>query len=73
MTVHTVERPPAVRLAETPEPAPEERRRWLLPLVGLFAVAVLYHWLQSLGHVTPAVFTDELMFAELARGTVRHG
>jgi len=30
-------------------------------------VGALYHWLQSLGHVTPAVFTDELLFSELAR------
>jgi hypothetical protein len=43
------------------------QRRWLLALGGVFAVAAVYHWLQSLGHVTPAIFTDELLFSELAR------
>src|ERR671924_845008 len=57
----------------TIEPAPDvsaRARRWPLALGGLVCVAALYHWLQSLGHVTPAVFTDELMFAELARSIV---
>ena len=49
-------------------PAPEGRSRlWPLAVAGVFAIAALYHWLQSLGHVTPAVFTDELLFSELAR------
>jgi hypothetical protein len=49
-------------------PAPKTASRlWLLALGGVFAVAAVYHWLQSLGHVTPAVFTDELLFSELAR------
>jgi hypothetical protein len=43
------------------------RRIWLLALFGVFAVAAVYHWLQSRGHVTPAIFTDELLFGELAR------
>lgn len=42
-------------------------RLWLAALGALVAVGAIYHWLQSLGHVTPAVFTDELLFAELAR------
>jgi hypothetical protein len=69
VSVETVARrtPPVVR----PEPElrgrDSGRRPWLLALVGLFGVAVVYHWLQSRGHVTPAIFTDELMFAELAR------
>jgi hypothetical protein len=42
-------------------------RAWFLGLVGICAVAALYHWFQSRGHVTPAVFTDELLFSELAR------
>jgi hypothetical protein len=70
VSVQTVERgAPPVRRAE-PLPRAQlggRRRPWLLALLALFGVAVLYHWLQSLGHVTPAVFTDELMFSELAR------
>ena len=42
-------------------------RAGLPALAGLWAVASLYHWLQSRGHVTPAIFTDELLFSELAR------
>ena len=62
----TLERPQA-RPAVRPEPRPDRSRHWLLALIGLFGVAALYHWAQSLGHATPAVFTDELMFSELAR------
>jgi hypothetical protein len=40
---------------------------WLAALAAVFGIGALYHWLQSLGHVTPAVFTDELLFSELAR------
>jgi hypothetical protein len=40
---------------------------WSLALAVVCAVGAVYHWLQSRGHVTPAVFTDELLFAELAR------
>lgn len=42
------------------------RRTWLL-LTGLYVVAVVYHAVQSLGHGTPAIFTDELLFAKLAQ------
>ena len=66
MSVQTLER----LRPRTIEPAPDvsaRARRWPLALGGLVCVAALYHWLQSLGHVTPAVFTDELMFSELAR------
>ena len=38
-----------------------------LVLAGIYAVAVLYHWLQSRAHVTPAVFTDELLYSKLAQ------
>ena len=59
------------RLAEPSEPTLEPRstrsRRLPLALAALFCVATAYHWLQSRGHVTPAIFTDELMFSELAR------
>src|SRR5215210_4133034 len=43
-------------------------RLWLAALAAVFAVGAVYQWLQSRGHVTPAVFTDELLFSELARG-----
>lgn len=49
------------------EPRSTRSRRWPLALAALFCVATAYHWLQSRGHVTPAIFTDELMFSELAR------
>lgn len=68
MSVQTLERP----VNRSPEPAirtrPARSWRWPLALAGLFCAAILYHWLQSRGHVTPAIFTDELMFSELARG-----
>jgi hypothetical protein len=63
----TLERPATRPVAARPEPRANRPRRWLLALFCLFGVAVVYHWAQSLGHVTPAVFTDELMFSELAR------
>ena len=40
---------------------------WPLALGVVVAIGAIYHWLQSRGHVTPAVFTDELLFSELAR------
>ena len=47
------------------------RTRWLpspkLVLAGIYLVAVLYHWLQSRAHVTPAVFSDELLYSKLAQ------
>lgn len=59
-----VETGPQLQLVPPPE---RVSRLWLAALGAVYAVAVLYHWLQSLGHVTPAVFTDELLFSELAR------
>ncbi len=69
MSVQTLERPAdqAPRPVVDAPPGRARSRRWPLALVALFCVATLYHWLQSRGHVTPAVFTDELMFSELAR------
>jgi hypothetical protein len=40
-------------------------RRLALP--ALFVVAVAYHALQSLGHVTPTVFNDELLYGKLSQ------
>jgi hypothetical protein len=59
-----VEHGPQLQLVPPPE---RVSRLWLAALGALYAVAALYHWLQSLGHVTPSVFTDELLFSELAR------
>jgi hypothetical protein len=39
---------------------------WVL-LTALFAVAAAYHAVASLGHVTPAVFTDEILHSKLAQ------
>jgi hypothetical protein len=52
--------------AETARADIPSRRTWML-LVLLYAGAVAYHLVQSLGHRTPAVFTDELLFAKLAQ------
>ena len=68
MSVKSPERRPASRAVEPAlEPASARSRGWPLALAALFCVATAYHWLQSRGHVTPAIFTDELMFSELAR------
>jgi hypothetical protein len=70
VSVETVEKETPLVLRSEPQPRAQlggRRRPWLVALLALFGVAVVYHWLQSLGHVTPAVFTDELMFSELAR------
>jgi hypothetical protein len=63
----TAEPRPAERAPVLPHRPAARRRPWILVLVALFAASTLYHWLNSRGHVTPAVFTDELMFQELAR------
>jgi hypothetical protein len=45
-----------------------------LVLVGIYLVAVAYHWLQSRAHVTPAVFGDELLYSKLAQSVASgHG
>jgi MFS family permease len=55
--------PPGPEAAKRPRgrPAPS------LTLVVLFAAAAAYHVLNGVFHVTPAVFTDELLHAELSR------
>src|SRR2546423_3264263 len=40
-------------------------RRLALPLV--FAAATVYHFLQSRGHATPTVFSDEWLYAKLSQ------
>lgn len=59
-----VESGPQLHLVPPPE---RVSRLWLAALGAVCVVAAVYHWLQSLGHVTPSVFTDELLFSELAR------
>src|SRR5215210_2788939 len=68
MTTATARRPRRrPRLYDVPvQEAPS--RLWLAALAAVVAAGAMYHWLQSRGHVTPAVFTDELLFSELARG-----
>jgi hypothetical protein len=63
----TREAPPSRTRLRAVSPAAGASRLWLFGLAAVFAVGTLYHWLQSRGHVTPAVFTDELLFSELAR------
>jgi hypothetical protein len=36
-------------------------------LAAIFGSAVVYHWLNSRGHVTPIVFPDELLYSKLAQ------
>jgi hypothetical protein len=58
---------PARARAPQPEREQVRARRTGLVLTCLYLAAVVYHALQSLGHRTPAVFTDELLFAKLAQ------
>ena len=48
-------------------------RVWAVALGGVVLLATVFHWLQSRGHVTPAIFTDELHFTELARSLADGG
>lgn len=56
---------PLVRAGPVPRPRPRLRAATALPM--LFVLAAAYHALQSALHVTPAIFTDELLHSELAR------
>lgn len=62
----TERRAPGAPLTEAPLPT-TRFRLWRPALAAVVGLGVVYHWLQSRGHVTPSVFTDELLFAELAR------
>jgi hypothetical protein len=62
----TPRRGASTELREAPQPVGRSYV-WPAALAVVCAVGAVYHWLQSRGHVTPAVFTDELLFAELAR------
>jgi hypothetical protein len=52
-------------------PVPTPARRWSSPrlaLTAIVAAAFAYHALWSAGHVSPAVFIDELLYSKLAQG-----
>jgi hypothetical protein len=69
MTVAASERPahsPRLTLVRE-EPSARTRLQPKLLLPALYLLAVLYHWLQGRGHVTPAVFGDELLYSKLAQ------
>ncbi|MFL5973288.1 MAG: ArnT family glycosyltransferase [Gaiellaceae bacterium] len=82
MSVPTLDRPafcaelrevPApTRVPRVPAPTPVPRA-WAAAVAGVVLVATLVHWLQSRGHLTPAIFTDELLFSELARSFAEGG
>jgi hypothetical protein len=57
-------KPAAPRLTLVPR-----ARAWPVQaaLAAIFGAAVLYHWLNSRGHVTPIVFPDELLYSKLAQ------
>ncbi|CAN5277813.1 hypothetical protein BH18ACT14_BH18ACT14_07200 [soil metagenome] len=61
----------SVPRAEPVPPIPARTRPRPLPtwivLTALFAIAAAYHAVASLGHVAPAVFTDELLHSKLAQ------
>jgi hypothetical protein len=48
-------------------PRPRRRPGPKTALVGLYALAWGYHWLQARAHLTPAVFGDELLYSKLAQ------
>jgi hypothetical protein len=64
------EAPPPPRvpvLAEAPARRPRLRPSPAIVLAAIYAVAAAYHAIQGTMHVTPAVFTDELLHGGLAR------
>src|ERR671910_1664572 len=73
MSVPALDRPTLrAELREVPKVA-RVARLWAVALGSVFLFATLFHWLQSRGHVTPAIFTDELLFSELARSFAEGG
>jgi Dolichyl-phosphate-mannose-protein mannosyltransferase len=64
----------AVRSASPPRltvvPRPRRLPGAKAALVAVYAVAVLYHWLNSRGHVSPIVFGDEILYSKLAQSLV---
>jgi hypothetical protein len=58
---------PTPTLAEAPSRRPRRRPSPAVWLTAIFALAAAYHAVQGTMHVTPAVFTDELLHGGLAR------
>jgi hypothetical protein len=54
-------------VAVAPQELAVSRVRALHVVVAVYAVSALYHALNSFWHVTPAVFTDELLYSKLAQ------
>ena len=62
--------PRELTLVPAPRPFPQPR----LVLAAIYAAAVAYHLFQSIGHVTPSVFGDELLYSKLAQSVASgHG
>ena len=60
--------PPQPELAAAPVAARRARVGLNALALGLvFVAAAAYHALQSRAHVTPAIFTDELLYSKLAQ------
>ena len=60
--------PPEPKLSPLPPPEPAPRRiSPRLVLAAIFVLSAAYHALQSRFHVTPAIFTDELLHSKLAQ------
>ena len=55
--------PRELMLVPAPRPFPRPR----VVLAAIYAAAVTYHLFQSLGHATPSVFGDELLYSKLAQ------
>lgn len=53
----------------------QPRRRWIEAgaLAALVAAAIVYHYLQGQGRVTPWIFPDEFRYAEAARAAAETG
>jgi hypothetical protein len=61
-----VSEPPRLRDVSR-APRPRRRPGSKAALAAVYAVAFVYHWLQSRSHVSPAVFGDELLYSKLAQ------
>jgi hypothetical protein len=59
--------PPEPEFAPSPRPEPTRRMGPKLVLAALFVASAAYHALQSRFHLTPAIFTDELLHSKLAQ------
>jgi hypothetical protein len=65
VTERSAPRPGLTLVESGPSPRPWFRPKVVLP--AIYLVALVYHWLQGRGHVTPAIFSDELFYSKLAQ------